>query len=252
MCASSTPRSRSRSDSHGPLRSATIPDSTSVPVTTMPARTLIRAGRPLGLGQRLRLAAGADLVADRRVVGDRVGLAVDPHHRLAGAERHRGSAWSGTSRCPGWPAASGCSISGSPAAFSRHTLTGPVGWICSRTTVGFAGACSFCFFFCLAVAAGGRRGGRRRRRRSTSSPGSSSPPGAEQVQRGDEQRRRRRRRPSTARAPAGAGARGAPPRFVPNGVELLRRPGARSASGTPRRGCARRARGSPRTCAGTS
>ena len=36
MCATCTPRSRSRSDSQGPLRSPTPPDSTSVPVTTMP------------------------------------------------------------------------------------------------------------------------------------------------------------------------------------------------------------------------
>ena len=41
------PRSRSRSASHGPLRSAMIPDRTSVPVTTMPARALTcsRPGR---------------------------------------------------------------------------------------------------------------------------------------------------------------------------------------------------------------
>ena len=34
------PISRRRSDSHGPLRSDTRPESTSVPVTTMPARAL--------------------------------------------------------------------------------------------------------------------------------------------------------------------------------------------------------------------
>ena len=38
--ARSTPSSRRRSDSHGPLRSVTRPVSTSVPVTTMPARAL--------------------------------------------------------------------------------------------------------------------------------------------------------------------------------------------------------------------
>ena len=40
MCASSTPSSSSRSAIHGPLRSWTRPVSTSVPVTTMPARAL--------------------------------------------------------------------------------------------------------------------------------------------------------------------------------------------------------------------
>ena len=43
VCAWSTPRSRRRSDSHGPLRSSTRPVSTSVPVTTMPARALTPA-----------------------------------------------------------------------------------------------------------------------------------------------------------------------------------------------------------------
>ena len=42
MWASSTPSSSRRSDSHGPLRSLTRPVSTSVPVTTMPARALTR------------------------------------------------------------------------------------------------------------------------------------------------------------------------------------------------------------------
>jgi hypothetical protein len=40
MCASSTPSSSRRSDSHGPFRSRTRPVSTSVPVTTIPARAL--------------------------------------------------------------------------------------------------------------------------------------------------------------------------------------------------------------------
>jgi hypothetical protein len=40
MWASSTPNSSSRSAIHGPLRSATRPVNTSVPVTTMPARAL--------------------------------------------------------------------------------------------------------------------------------------------------------------------------------------------------------------------
>jgi hypothetical protein len=43
LCATSTPTSRSRSASHGPLRSTTRPVKTSVPVTTMPARALIRS-----------------------------------------------------------------------------------------------------------------------------------------------------------------------------------------------------------------
>ncbi len=42
MCATSTPTRRSCSASQGPLRSATRPVSTSVPVTTMPARVAIR------------------------------------------------------------------------------------------------------------------------------------------------------------------------------------------------------------------
>ena len=54
MWASSTPSSRRRSDSHGPLRSVTRPLRTSVPVTTIPARAAISrrcrwsggAGRP--------------------------------------------------------------------------------------------------------------------------------------------------------------------------------------------------------------
>ena len=40
VSASSTPSSCSRSASHGPLRSLTLPVSTSVPVTTIPARAL--------------------------------------------------------------------------------------------------------------------------------------------------------------------------------------------------------------------
>ncbi len=39
-CATSTPRERNSPDSHGPFSSRTNPESTSVPVTTMPARTL--------------------------------------------------------------------------------------------------------------------------------------------------------------------------------------------------------------------
>ncbi len=48
-CASETPAPRSCSASHGPLASRMIPESTSVPVTTMPARALTtssRAARP--------------------------------------------------------------------------------------------------------------------------------------------------------------------------------------------------------------
>ena len=61
----STPSSRRRSDSHGPLRSEMIPLRTSVPVTTMPARALTcSVGACVG-----RQRAGADrgdLVGDRR------------------------------------------------------------------------------------------------------------------------------------------------------------------------------------------
>ena len=42
MWARSIPSSNSRSASQGPLRSLTLPLSTSVPVTTIPARTLMR------------------------------------------------------------------------------------------------------------------------------------------------------------------------------------------------------------------
>ena len=49
LCARSTPSSRSRSASHGPLRSTTRPVRTSVPVTTMPgARAHAQVGRWLG------------------------------------------------------------------------------------------------------------------------------------------------------------------------------------------------------------
>ena len=49
IAAVSAPSSSSASDSHGPLRSETRPVSTSVPVTTMPARTLtaLQTGRLL-------------------------------------------------------------------------------------------------------------------------------------------------------------------------------------------------------------
>ena len=56
-CASSTPCSRRRSDSHGPLRSTITPDSTSVPVTTIPAREAhpVQVGRwPSGSSRGLR------------------------------------------------------------------------------------------------------------------------------------------------------------------------------------------------------
>src|SRR5215210_1510028 len=92
MCASSTPSSSRRSDSQGPLRSLTRPVRTSVPVTTMPARALMRSARlgrvrttisrtggALALG-KLLAAGGAELVAHR--VGhrlDRESLAVDLH-----------------------------------------------------------------------------------------------------------------------------------------------------------------------------
>ena len=51
MWASSTPSSRSRSAIHGPLRSATRPVNTSVPVTTMPARAL--TAMTLGVARRM-------------------------------------------------------------------------------------------------------------------------------------------------------------------------------------------------------
>ena len=59
------PSSSRRSDSHGPLRSATRPVSTSVPVTTMPARALTRPAASAGTraGSVLTFGRG-DLVAD--------------------------------------------------------------------------------------------------------------------------------------------------------------------------------------------
>ena len=45
ISAVSIPCSRRRSDSHGPLRSEMIPDSTSVPVMRIPARTHVQVGR---------------------------------------------------------------------------------------------------------------------------------------------------------------------------------------------------------------
>src|SRR5690625_182641 len=65
MCANSTPSSRSRSASHGPLRSAIRPVSTSVPVTTIPARALTgprlrpqRQGKP-GISRTSGATTGA-------------------------------------------------------------------------------------------------------------------------------------------------------------------------------------------------
>ena len=54
MCASSTPSSSRRSASQGPLRSATRPVRTSVPVTTMPARAAIQAQGLWPTGSALR------------------------------------------------------------------------------------------------------------------------------------------------------------------------------------------------------
>src|SRR5436190_14470009 len=78
MCASSTPSSARRSDSHGPLRSWTRPVRTSVPVTTMPARALKRLSRAGSLGDGQLLAAlAAELEADRRdTAPGRISLAV--------------------------------------------------------------------------------------------------------------------------------------------------------------------------------
>ena len=81
MCANTTPRSRSRSASHGPLASRMIPDSTSVPVTSMPARTVsCRAVRAPLIRQQARLAPRPQVVADRaRALRHPVGAAVHAH-----------------------------------------------------------------------------------------------------------------------------------------------------------------------------
>ena len=66
MCARSIPSSRSRSLSHGPLRSEMIPVRTSVPVTTIPARGRYwhRAG-PVPSGSSSRALPAGTVVADR-------------------------------------------------------------------------------------------------------------------------------------------------------------------------------------------
>src|ERR1700709_2371840 len=89
--ARSTPSSRSRSASQGPLRSLTRPVSTSVPVTTMPARALIAgslAGRLLCGGERPASVGSRYRVADRLArFRDRAPGAVDEHFHRAVAER---------------------------------------------------------------------------------------------------------------------------------------------------------------------
>ena len=81
MWVTSTPSSPSRSEIHGPFRSLTRPATTSVPVTTIPARTVLaftgdrsRATRPLEA--RRSNAVRADVVAGRRPGPHRVVLAV--------------------------------------------------------------------------------------------------------------------------------------------------------------------------------
>src|ERR1700722_9017714 len=91
VCARSTPSSRRRSASQGPLRSLTRPVRTSVPVTTMPARTLTSgslAARLFRGGERLAAARLGDRVADRLAgFGHGPFLAVEEHLHRAVAER---------------------------------------------------------------------------------------------------------------------------------------------------------------------
>ena len=89
--ASSIPTSRRRSASHGPLRSWRRPESTSVPVTTMPARAVparscSRACRQLSRRER-RHACSADRIADRFLGGRHfLVLAVDEQFDVIVAE----------------------------------------------------------------------------------------------------------------------------------------------------------------------
>ena len=139
------PSSRRRSASHGPLRSLTRPVSTSVPVTTMPARALMpQVGRSSG-GQ-LDAAGRGD--RDSRPGSLRAGtsrrLAVDAHLRVAVAEGHDEALGAeGLGRAA--PAAgSRRGSAGRRSRSRRQTYTGPVGITCRRTTfaTGFcAGVC---------------------------------------------------------------------------------------------------------------
>src|ERR671922_2698680 len=90
MCASSTPSSSSRSDSHGPFRSRTRPVSTSVPVTTIPARALKPSSRawPLARGER---GSGSRTELEPHWLGARSHRhepAVNPHSDVRLAEVH--------------------------------------------------------------------------------------------------------------------------------------------------------------------
>src|SRR3954452_16943119 len=84
MCARSTPSSNRRSASHGPLRSCTRPVSTSVPVTTIPARTLTRAAGRRGW-RAVRSRAGPRFAGGQRLGPARRELVADD----AGARRQR-------------------------------------------------------------------------------------------------------------------------------------------------------------------
>ena len=93
MCASSTPSSSRRSASHGPLRSRTRPVSTSVPVTTMPARSAhAHEAACAAARQRPRRAARREVVArpgrGRAGPSTRLPFDPEPHRRLAEVHPH--------------------------------------------------------------------------------------------------------------------------------------------------------------------
>src|SRR4051794_12199470 len=87
MSATSTPSSPSRSASHGPLRSLTRPLSSSVPVTTMPARTVIGASWASRAPVRdPRHALATDVVRRTTARDDLARLVVDPQPKGTAAE----------------------------------------------------------------------------------------------------------------------------------------------------------------------
>src|ERR1700761_5226975 len=94
MCASSTPSSSSRSASHGPLRSATRPVNTSVPVTTMPARALT--------AKRLGVEQDGLMIELEVLTADVTKLEVDAITNAANTElRHGGGVAAAISRAGG-------------------------------------------------------------------------------------------------------------------------------------------------------
>ena len=153
ISATSIPRSRRRSDSHGPLRSEMIPDSTSVPVMRMPARRLTcrsaaapraaRAGACRGAARSRPAWSGRG----RRSCGRPTRSRAWP---LPKETRKRGR---GSACCARRPAGRWLSISARPLASTRQTLTVPVGTICRVTRRGAAASSS-----CARLRARGRRG----------------------------------------------------------------------------------------------